>query len=59
MLHHISTGAFIEAIILAMVCYYTFIGAMFYPKEIWNWLQKRIRKQANNQENDQLFEDNV
>jgi len=59
MLQQISTGAFIEDIILATASYYMMIAVMFYPKEILGWLQKRIGKQSDNQANDQFSKDKV
>ena len=59
MLQHISTGAFIEDIVLATTSYYMVIAAMFYPKEIWNWLHRRMRKQSDNTGKDQFYKDKV
>ncbi len=40
MLQTISTKTFIEGITLLTAIYYTVVAALYYPKEIKNWLQK-------------------
>ena len=42
MLQHFSTKTFIEGIVLLAAIYYTGVAVLYYPKEIRNWLRKRI-----------------
>jgi len=44
MLRQISTEAFIEGIILLAAIYYTAVAAIYYSKDIGNWLRRKKGK---------------
>lgn len=55
MLQHISIGTFIEVIAFGAAVYYLAVIARYYQKDIIQWLLKKSRKEAVNDEGDQQF----
>ena len=55
MLQHISIGTFIEVIAFGTAVYYLAVIVRYYQKDIIQWLRKKSRKEAVNDEGDQQF----